>query len=71
MDFIDPENEEIADKISRKFNKKKRPLKAFEIDRISHGLIDNIKGSILSNVMDPVDYQVLHESQYHPRDFSH
>ena len=26
MDFIDPENEEIADKISRKFKKKKRPL---------------------------------------------
>ena len=39
-----------------------------EIDRVSHGLVDNLKNSLLSNVMDPVDYQVMHESQ---RDISY
>jgi len=52
MDFIDAENEEITDKLVTEFHKKKRPLRAQEIDRISHGLVGNLKGSILSNLMD-------------------
>ena len=63
MDFIDAENEEITDKVTKEFQKKKRPLRASEIDRVSHGLVDNLKDSMLSQVMDPTDYQIMHESQ--------
>ena len=56
LDFVDPEDEQITDAIVREFKKKRRPLRAEEIDRVSHGLVDNLKNSLLSNVMDPVDY---------------
>ena len=55
MDFVDAENEEITDRVVSAFRKKNRPLRACEIDRVSHGLVDHLKSSLLSNVMDPVD----------------
>lgn len=56
MDFVDAEDEEITDKLVTEFRKKKRPLKASEVDRISRGLIGNLKGSVLSNLMDQTEY---------------
>ena len=55
MDFVDAENEEITDRVVSAFRKKNRPLRANEIDRVSHGLVDHLKSSLLSNIMDPVD----------------
>ena len=59
MDFVDAEAEEVTDKVVRARARKGRPLRADEIDRISHGLIDNLKESVLSSVMNPGQYQQL------------
>lgn len=61
MDFVDAEDEEITDKVTREFKKKRRPLKASEIDKASHGLVDNLKESFLESVMDPSEYQHMRE----------
>lgn len=61
MDFADAEMEEITDRVAQEFRKKQRPLKASEIDKVSHGLVGDLKESFLSNVMDPHEYQVLQE----------
>ena len=53
MDFLDPEDEMVTDKIVKAYVKKGRRLKASEVDRISYGMIGALKDSILSNVMGP------------------
>lgn len=64
MDFIDAEIEEITDKIVAEFKRRRRPLKASEIEKYSRGMVDNMKESVLSTVMNPVDYNFLTESQH-------
>ena len=56
MEFVDAEEEEVTDKVVREFKRKRRPLKVSEIERISRRNIDNLRDSILSNVMTPNDY---------------
>ena len=63
MSFIDAEIEEITDRIVREYRRKKRPLKAEELEKMSHGLVDNVKESVLSNVMAPQEYMFLQVSQ--------
>ena len=48
LDFIDAQDEEITDKITNEFRRKRRPLKASEIERISRGLVEGLKESVLS-----------------------
>ncbi len=48
LDFIDAQDEEITDKITNEFRRKGRPLKASEIERISRGLVEGLKESVLS-----------------------
>lgn len=62
MDFIDAEIEEITDKIVAEYKRRRRPLKASEIEKYSRGMVDNMKESVLSTVMNPVDYNFLTES---------
>jgi len=68
MDFLGADDEEITDKVVRKFKQKRRKLKASEIDKYSHGMVENLKESMLSQIMDPSEYQIMRESQ---RDFSY
>lgn len=63
MDFMDNEIEEITAKIIQEWKRKRRPLKASEISRVSRGLVDNLKDSVLSNVMVPQEYQYIQQSQ--------
>ena len=56
LEFVDAEDEEVTDKVVREFKRKRRPLKVSEIERISRRGIDNMKDSVLSNVMHPSDY---------------
>ena len=63
MDFVDAEIQEITDRIVREYRRKKRPLKASELEKMSHGLVDNVRDSVLSNVMAPAEYQFLQSSQ--------
>lgn len=56
MEFVDAEEQEVTDKVVREFKRKRRPLKVSEIERISRRNIDNMRDSILSNIMTPNDY---------------
>ena len=62
MSFVDAEIEEITDRIIQEFRRKRRPLRAEELDKVSHGMVDNLKESVLSNVMAPAEYQYLAHS---------
>lgn len=64
MDFIDPIDEEQTDRLVNAFRKKGRPLMASEVDKISHGNLDNMRDSVLSNVMVAQDFQYLQHSQH-------
>jgi len=48
LDFIDAIDEEITDKVTSQFRKKRRPLKASEIEKISRGNFEGLKDSVLS-----------------------
>ena len=56
MEFIDAEEEEVTDKVIREFKRKKRPLKVAEVEKIDRRAIDNMKDSVLSNVLNQDDY---------------
>ena len=56
MEFVDAEDEEVTDKVIREFKRKRRPLKVHEVENISRRALDNMKDSILSNVLTPDDY---------------
>jgi len=49
--------------VTNEFRRKRRPLKASEIERISHGMVENLDDSVLSLVMIPADYQYITQSQ--------
>lgn len=56
IEFADAEEEEVTDQVIREFKRKKRPLKVEEVEKISRRALDNMKDSILSNVLTPDDY---------------
>ena len=56
LEFADAEEEELTDQVIREFKRKKRPLKVAEVEKISRRALDNMKDSILSNVLTPDDY---------------
>ena len=56
LEFADAEEEEVTDQVIREFKRKKRPLKVEEVEKISRRALDNMKDSILSNVLTPDDY---------------
>ena len=62
MDFLDPEDEMITDKIVKAYRKKGRRLKAREVERISRGMADKLKDSVLSQVMNKNQHNQLRES---------
>ena len=64
LEFADAEEEEVTDQVIREFKRKKRPLKVEEVEKISRRALDNMKDSILSNVLTPDDYLQVQQSQY-------
>jgi len=59
MDFMDAKDEEVTDNLLKSHRHKSRPLKAHEVHHISQGLADNIKGSVLSQVMQNDEHAYL------------
>lgn len=55
MAFDDARDEEITNQLLKSRRNVNRPLTVAEVDNVSRGRIDNLKGSVLSHVMHPND----------------
>ncbi len=59
LGFEDARDEEITNNLLKSQRLAGRQLTTIEVDMISAGRIDNLKGSVLSHVMMPEDVQQL------------
>ena len=62
MDFVDADDEQAHDEVTRAYKKKGRALRAEEIDKYSRGRLDGLHESLLSNVMQQQDFNILSTS---------